>query len=196
PPPMAGLMVAMRQHYPKLTVRIRTTEDPIGSLERGVDAAMAIGVREPEGRWKSIEVARVERRLVASPSYLERTGVPDSVETLAERDLLTWDAPDGSGNRLPIVSGGSLEVQPIVESPDIHLVRQLTAHGLGIAFTPDAGLPEPGLPLVPVMPDVVRDEVPVRIIVAAANEDRPRIRALLTEIYGLIAKLNPEMVKR
>ncbi|MEO1175383.1 MAG: LysR family transcriptional regulator, partial [Myxococcota bacterium] len=108
---------------------------------------------------------------------------------------LTWTPPQETGEHWPLVSGGGFHTHPIIASPDIHLVRQLAALGLGIALTPDAGIPEPGPPLVPVMRDTVGDHVPIRLIVAAAMERLPRIRAFLMEVRRLVREFNPEFVR-
>lgn len=193
---VAALMAGMREHYPKLVVRLRTADDPLAALQEGVDVAVAFGTRQPGGRWVSVEVGRVKRQLVASPVYLERAGAPKTLGELVEHELLAWTPPEGHVDRWPLVAGGVVEVELMLASPDIHLVRQVAAHGLGIAFAPEGGLPQPGPPLVPVMAHVVGDEVPIRIVVPAAMEGRPRIRALLDEIRALAPLLDPEFVRR
>ncbi|MEO1175393.1 MAG: LysR family transcriptional regulator, partial [Myxococcota bacterium] len=38
-PPVAALMFSLRERYPKLVVRIRTSENPVASLEKEIDVA-------------------------------------------------------------------------------------------------------------------------------------------------------------
>jgi DNA-binding transcriptional LysR family regulator len=63
---------------------------------------------------------------------------------------------------------------------------------MGIAFLPDAGVPESDPPadgLVPVLPDDVGRERPLRVVVPAVLAEIPRIRAVLTEIRAFLASV-------
>ncbi|MEM6533456.1 MAG: LysR family transcriptional regulator [Myxococcota bacterium] len=195
PPLVAAFMARLRERYPELAVRIETTDDPVGALAHGVDAAMTFGDRDPGGRWTQIELARVRRQLVASPKYLERAGTPDSFEDLREHELLAWATPTGGAGDWPLRGHGTLKVELALVSPDISLVRQVAALGLGIALVPDAGLPEPGEPLVAVLADSVGDEVSLRLIFPTTMADRPRIQAIVSEARALVALMDRAFVK-
>jgi DNA-binding transcriptional LysR family regulator len=201
PPLIAILFVSMRERYPKVVVRIRTAEDPLAALDSGVDVAVCFDDREPGGRWVSMEVARVRRMLVAAPAYLEQHGTPQTLDDLRACTLLAWTPPRRPANVWPLVGGGEVEVSLVMESPDIHLIRQVAGHGLGIALTPEGGLPAMGLPamgmpLVPVATHLVGDAVPTRIVVPAALEGRARIRALLGIVRELLPTYDPDYVTR
>jgi hypothetical protein len=63
---------------------------------------------------------------------------------------------------------------------------------MGIAFIPDAGIPAsvpPGDGLVPVLPDDVGRERPLRVVVPAVLAEIPRIRAVLTEIRAFLGTI-------
>ena len=179
----------MQKRYPHLSLRVRFSEDPLGGLLEDVDVAVHFGSRSPSGSWVSYELLRVREWLVASREYLRRTGVPKTPDELAEHDLLAWDCPDGDPTVWPTRQGTTLRVAPQMISTDIHMLRRCAAAGMGIAFLPDAGIPESGPPadrLVPVLPDEVGRERPLRVVVPAVLSEIPRIRAVLTEIQAFL----------
>lgn len=194
PESLSLLFAALRQKYPRLSVRVHFSEDPLGELLHDVDVAMHLGARRPIGSWVSYELLRVREGLVASPHYLERRGSPTSLEELTEHDLLAWDCPDGDPTRWPTLQGTALEVSPQIISPDIHMLHRCAAAGMGIAFVPSAGLPgtdDPGDGLVPVLPEQVGRERPVHVVVPAVLSDIPRIRAVLDETRAFLRRTQP-----
>jgi DNA-binding transcriptional LysR family regulator len=85
--------------------------------------------------------------------------------------------------------GGEVRVQPALISPDVHFLRQLVIAGQGIAFLPDGMLPDPGIDpelIVPVLPDVVRETVSLRVVVPEVLAKSPRVRAILESIDAIV----------
>lgn len=181
---VAMLMASMRHRYPALTVRLRTADDPIAALENEVDVAITIGGRQPGGRWVSMQILPVRQRLLATESYLSEYGRPSGVADLANHELIAWQPPGEGAIRWHLCSGGTFEVSPVLISPDVHLIRQVAGAGQGIAYAPD-GLPADGPALVPVLDEVVGRDLSMNIVVPAAMERIPRIRALLGEVRAL-----------
>lgn len=194
---LTPLFAMLREKHPRLSLRVRFSDDPLAGLLDDVDVAVHFGSRSPEGPWVSHEILRMREWLLASSGYLKRNGVPKTPEELAEHDLLAWAPPDADPTTWPTRKGMALHVEPVMISTDIHLLRQCAAAGMGIAFLPDAGLPEGAGPvdrLVPVLPDEVGRERPLRFVVPAALSEIPRIRAVLTEIRAFLHE--PEAMAR
>ncbi|KPK15084.1 MAG: LysR family transcriptional regulator [Myxococcales bacterium SG8_38] len=192
PEGVTSLFAALRTKYPHLSLRVHFSEDPLGGLLEDVDVAVHFGTRSPAGSWVSYELLRVRERLIASREYLRRKGVPKTLDELAHHDLLAWDCPDGDATIWPTWQGTTLRVVPRVISPDIHLLRRCAAAGMGIAFLPDAEIPESDAPadgLVPVLPNDIGRERPLRVVVPAVLAEIPRIRAVLTEIRAFLARV-------
>lgn len=187
PSVIATIVGGMRRQYPAVVMRVRTATDPVAALESGVDVALAFGAKQPGGRWVSMELTRVPRRLMASPAYLERAGRPQTLDDLAAHDLLAWTPPGGSGGLLPLRDGGAHHLEPILESPDNQLVRQVVGQGLGIGLVLDDPLPTSRPALVPVLEDLVGDEVQGRVIVPATLEGQARVKAFLSILRAFIA---------
>lgn len=185
------LFAVLHQRYPRLSFRVRFSEDPLGGLLKDVDVAVHFGSRSPKGSWVSYEILRVREWLVASRDYLRRKGAPKKPDDLVNHDLLSWESPDGDPTLWPARNGGAIRVAPQMISTDIHMLRRCAAAGMGIAFLPDAGIPEQESRqdrLIPVLPDAVGRERPLRVVVPAALSEIPRIRAVLTEIQTFLAR--------
>lgn len=191
PPAMvAAIFAATRSAYPRLAIHTRTCDDPARDLPDDVDLVAHFGAAELPGSWLTHEVARLRERLIASADYLERRGAPAGVEQLVEHELLSWAPPGEDGRVWPLVGGGALEVEPALVSSDVHMLRQFALAGLGIAFVPDAMLPDAGVPegtLVPVLPDVVGRDGALRVSVPTALAELPKLRALVKHIRAVAA---------
>jgi len=186
---MPPLYAMLRARHPKLKVRVRFADDPMAGLLQETDVAICFGGKAPEGPWISYELGRVRERLLASPRYLDRKGTPASPEALRSHDLLLWEPVDATPS-LPLRNGGEITVVPALSSTDIHLLRQCAHNELGIAFVPDAELPEPlrdSTDLVPVLADVVGRERAVHVVMPAALSDIPRIKAVLDQARMFMA---------
>jgi DNA-binding transcriptional LysR family regulator len=88
----------------------------------------------------------------------------------------------------PTVAGGSIEVEPAVVTADVHMLRHLVLAGRGIAFLPDAMLPDPGVAdgtIVPVLPEVIGRDSALWVSVPAALAELPKLRALLRHIRAV-----------
>jgi DNA-binding transcriptional LysR family regulator len=191
---LTPLFAVLREKHPRLCLRVRFSDDPLAGLLDDVDVAVHFGSRSPEGPWVSHEILRVRERLIASEGYLQRKGIPKTPDELAEHELLAWASPDADPTVWPTRKGTPLRVTPAMISPDIHMLRQCAAAGMGIAFLPDAGFPEsegPANRLVPVLPDEVARRRPLRFVVPTALSEIPRIRAVLNEIRAFLH--NPEV---
>lgn len=194
PDSMTLLFAALKVKYPRLSVRVHFSEDPVGELLRDVDVAVHFGTRSPVGSWVSYELLRLHERLVASRAYLKRHGTPKNLDELTEHDLLAWDGPDVDPTAWPTARGTTLQVTPHIISPDIHMLRRCAAAGMGIAFVPDASILEVDLPddgLVPVMPDHIGRDRSLRVVVPAILSEIPRIRAVLDETRTFLQEPSP-----
>lgn len=182
---LVPLIAALRGAFPRLAIQTRFSEDPVHGLLDDVDLLVHFGPVGPAGPWLSHEVLRLREWMVASADYLRRRGTPTCVEDLARHDLLAWTPPGEDGRLWPVIGGESFEVEPVLISPDIHVLRQSAITGLGIAFVPDGMMPDPGLAdgaLVPVLADVVGRERTLHIVFPAALAGLPKLRAILHHV--------------
>lgn len=186
------IFAAMRRAYPRMSVHLRLSDDPLRGLLDDVDLAAHFGARSPPGPWVSYEVARVRMWLIAHTDYLRERGTPQTLDDLTRHELYVWAAPGEDPRALPLNQGGTFPVEPRFIATDIHLLRQAVLAGLGIALVPDAMLPDPGVDpdaIVAVLPDVVGRELSVRVVVPSALSDVPKIKAVLKHIRTFTGEL-------
>ena len=89
---------------------------------------------------------------------------------------------------ITVVQEGSF----LLIATDIHFIRHCCISGLGIGLVPDALLPDPGVgadTLVPVLPDVVGQERPVRISVPAALSEIPKVKMIIEHVRRFLGDL-------
>lgn len=188
-PPQAAipLYADLRRRFPALKLKAHVAEDPLTTGEE-VDLILHFGERPARGAYITRRLFAMRVWLVASPRYLERAGTPTSVEDLADHHLLIWTGL-GETSSLPLIAGGHVPIAPALESRDIHMLRQCALNGLGIAFVPDALLPDPstdGPPLVPVLPELVGAETALWTAIPEALRDAPRVRAMLASLMDVV----------
>ncbi len=85
---LAPLLVAFRQDHPSVDLDVRATNDIVAMADDGIDIALRSGslARIPghvQQRWFSFPWV-----LCAAPAYLERKGVPQTIDDLAAHDLV------------------------------------------------------------------------------------------------------------
>jgi DNA-binding transcriptional LysR family regulator len=189
---IAPLLAAMRRAYPRLSIHSRFSDEPLAEPLTDIDMAVHFTEKAPGGPWISHVVLRARERLFASREYLAKHGAPRSIQDLDRHELFAWQAPGEDARAWPTLSGGHFPVEPSLVATDIHLIRYCCIAGLGIGLIPDALFPDPGLPegaLVPVLPDVVGRERPVRVTVPKALADIPKIKMVLDHIQRFLGAL-------
>lgn len=187
--PLFGLL---RSTYPRLRVHARFSGDPLGEPLDDVDMAVHFGEDTPRGPWLSFVVLRVREGLIASRDYLERKGTPRSLQELRDHELFAWEAPGDDARIWPTLRGTAFSVEPALVTPDIHFIRSCCLAGQGIGLVPSVELADPDTPegmLVPVLPDVVGRERPLRISVPEALAEIPKIKLVLSHIRQALEPL-------
>ena len=77
--------------YPALEVRLLLLDRVVSLAEEGIDVAVRIG-HLPDSSLKALTVGQVRWVLCASPAYLERAGVPRTLEALSRHDCIAFTA--------------------------------------------------------------------------------------------------------
>lgn len=189
---LTPLFAGLRSAYPRLRVSCRFSSDPLREPLVDVDLAVHFGEDPPRGPWLSYLILRVREWLVASQEYLKRRGTPLSIGDLARHELFAWQAPGEDARLWPTRMGTTFTVEPTLIATDIHFVRHCCIAGLGIGLLPDAVVPDPGLAadvLVPVLPDLVGRERPVRVTVPEALSAIPKIKMVLGHLRRFLGEI-------
>lgn len=131
------LIGAFRQRYPLIQLELNTDDIVIDLLEQQTDIAIRIGeLRNSTMRARMLGSSRV--RLLASPAYLQKYGEPQSVEALAQHQLIGFSQLE-MHNVWPVWQreGELLRIQPTIAASSGEIIRQLALAGQGIARISD-----------------------------------------------------------
>lgn len=87
------LLAEFRQRYPQIELELNTDDIVIDLLEQQTDIAIRIGeLRDSTLRARVLGSSAT--RLVASPDYLAKHGIPDSVAALSQHQLIGFSQLD------------------------------------------------------------------------------------------------------
>ncbi len=93
---LVPLLGAFRARYPDVEIGLELTEErDLDPLTRGCDVAVTIGHLEDSG-LVARRIFATDSLVCASPSYLERHGVPATPQDLAQHTCLTINASEGA----------------------------------------------------------------------------------------------------
>ena len=79
---LVPLLGPFMETYPKLSLEIDGSDEVINLVEERVDLAIRIG-RMTESGWVARKIGEAEEIIIASPSYIERHGIPEKPADLA-----------------------------------------------------------------------------------------------------------------
>jgi DNA-binding transcriptional LysR family regulator len=158
---------------PGVRLTLKSAMHPVRLLPDTADLALHVGSTLPDGPHAAWVCARVTEQLLATPNYLEAAGEPSTLEELMEHPLFI----SGLEDALPLRGGGTLSVRAQVRSLDAQHVRGLALADAGIALAPHRDHPM-DVGLVPVLPDEVRREQRVWVVVPEALSGNPMIQQL------------------
>ncbi len=173
---------------PKLRFIARQVEDPLAHLHEPCELLLHVGPPPDRGTWYSRVVRRQPMRVLASAGYLRERGTPKRTSDLAHHDIIAWKRPRQRVDAWPLVAGGTVEVSPWLVSPDLLLLQTMASSGGGLLLGPYAPfLDEPSAKaLVPVLDDLVRDELVMRVSTPHVAEEDSRTRGTLEAIQKLL----------
>ncbi|WP_028105091.1 LysR family transcriptional regulator [Pseudoduganella violaceinigra] len=131
------LVQGYRASYPRVELELNSNEGFIDLMEKRTDVAFRIG-RLKDSTLHATPIGGSRLRILASPDYLERHGVPASVADLAGHTLLGFNQPE-SLNDWPLLAadGQPLHVTPHIYSSSGETLLQLALGGNGIACLSD-----------------------------------------------------------
>lgn len=134
---LVPLMPGYRALHPQVALTLGSNEGFIDLLERRVDLAIRIGELKDSTLYSRL-LGRTRIRLLASPDYLRRHGVPRQAADLARHQLLGFSEPDIL-NQWPLLraDGKPLQITPTLAAASGETLRQLALQGMGIACLSD-----------------------------------------------------------
>ena len=121
-----------RERYPDILLELNSDDLIIDLIEHSTDVAIRIGVLA-DSTLHARSLGCSPLNILASPAYLERHGVPETVEALSEHVLLGFTQTD-TLNHWPLrhSEGDRLQIRPRMAASSGETLRQLALEGQGI----------------------------------------------------------------
>lgn len=135
---IAPLVPEFQRLYPGIKVKIVGANRYYDIMDSGIDLAIRTREFEADSSMSVRKLAVTRRVLAASPKYLQRMGMPKSVEELANHDLLIYSLANHP-NTMEFTRGGeraTVKIQPSLEANDGQIIRAAALAGAGILVQP------------------------------------------------------------
>ena len=131
---LAPLVARFQQSFPQLSLDITQTDTIVDLFAEQADIAIRAGPM-PDSSLVARKLGETRLKIVGSPAYLERHGIPVTAQDLERHCRLgfgyarlrpEWDAPDGEAYRGVPVAGR-------IRASDGEALRHLAIHHAGLA---------------------------------------------------------------
>ncbi len=138
---LVPLLAGFRARYPEVELELNSNEGITDLIEKRTDVAFRIGVLK-DSTLHARPVASSRIRVLASPAYLQRHGMPTAPDQLSQHAgphaLLGFTQPE-SLNDWPLhdADGNVLRIRPSMASSSGETLRHMALAGLGIACLSD-----------------------------------------------------------
>ena len=134
---LVPLLDGFRARYPDVELELDSNEGITDLIERRTDVALRIGVlKDSTLHARLVGTSRI--RVLASPGYLERHGMPAGPDDLRRHVLLGFTQPE-TLNDWPLrdVDGSLLRIKPTIATSSGETLRQMALADLGIVCLSD-----------------------------------------------------------
>lgn len=183
----------IRQH-PAIEIRLSETDRMVDLVEEGIDCVLRAGVL-PDSSLVGRKVAESEQLTLASPSYLDRFGIPSALDDLSGHRMVAY-AASASGQPYALdfmVDGETREVllpfDVTVRGAEIYTAAGVA--GLGLIQVPRYRVQhqiEAG-ELVPVLQDNLPPPMPISVLHPGHRNISPRTRVFAEWLTALFEGL-------
>lgn len=192
---LTPLLCEVCLEHPGLELTLSFTDRVIDPIEEGVDLVVRFG-RSPDAAGLTARtLVEQPQHICAAPGYLDRRGVPESLDDLDVHACIVGYRR-GVAGRWSIRQGGverGIDPPPTHQVGDGDAVIGMALAGLGLCQMP-AGLIREHLEsgaLVPVLEGFCGPDVPVQAVWPTGRQTSPRVRLLIDRPvdHGLAGRL-------
>ncbi|WP_085297638.1 LysR family transcriptional regulator [Cognaticolwellia mytili] len=175
--------------YPELNVQLNLVNRRVDFIEEGFDVLIRIGQLD-DSMLIAKKLGTVTRKLYASPAYVAKQGLAQSVAELSQYQLLIMN-PVNNALKLKLVStkneSFTLNCQPRLLVDDFAILKQSIIDDLGIAILPDymAKNEVAAGQLVNVLPEWGMESVDVFALYPRNRAKIPKVKAFLDFVSKL-----------
>jgi DNA-binding transcriptional LysR family regulator len=134
---LVPLIEGFRARYPDVELELASNEGITDLIEKRTDVALRIGIlKDSTLHARLLGTSRI--RVLASPAYLARHGMPAAPGELGRHVLLGFTEPE-TLNDWPLhdVDGSAMRIRPTVASSSGETLRQMALANLGIVCLSD-----------------------------------------------------------
>ena len=172
-----GFMAA----YPEISLEVCFGTDVKNLVAGRVDVGLQLGL-ESNANLRRRTLARHRTLLAAAPHYLEGRPPITCEADLAQHDCLFMRRADGTLMPWPRRGGGAIKVEaPRLVANALNLIHEAVVAGLGVGMLPwppyQAAFE--AKEVVPVLPEVVGQELVVSLVYSATRHTPPKVRAFI-----------------
>ncbi|MEM1288633.1 MAG: LysR family transcriptional regulator [Pseudomonadota bacterium] len=137
---IAPHLSSFMEAHPELTLQLELSDDFVDLVGDGFDVALRIAELN-DSSLVARKLAPIHRVLCASPAYIEKHGIPESLDELSKHTLLTTHAQDAW--KMESTNGDVVSVKPssaiITNSSEMIREAVLSGIGIGLRSTWDVG---------------------------------------------------------
>lgn len=155
---LADVIVDFLDAHPRVQLDFALTNRHSKLIEEGFDVAVRATARLGDSSLVARKLGDVEQRLYASPAYLERAGIPASLDDLQSHRCVVFRAPELARTWTLRGPTGDVEAQVRgrVGGDDFAFVRSIVLAGGGVGLLPQINCAayEASGALVRVLPDL------------------------------------------
>ena len=179
---MSGI-VAYLNRYPETSVRALFLDRVVNLLEEGIDVGIRIG-NLPDSSMRALKVGAVRLVSVASPSYLNRMGEPQSPNELPAHATITSSAANNFSGwqfKMPKQQNKSFRINPRLSVSDNSAAIEAAREGLGVtrvlSYQVADYLANGELKLI--LQDFETEKSPIHIVHREGRNSSSKIRAFI-----------------
>ena len=179
---LAPLWSDFLERHPAVTLDVQLADRIIDLVDEGLDLAVRIA-RLPDSSLVSRRLASARLVLCAAPAYLQRRGVPQSPQDLAQHDVIAYslltmgDQWQFQGPEGPV----SVKVRPRLWSNNGDTCIAAAVRGLGIQLEPDFLVTQELKTgqLVEILPEYRAAELGIYPVYPSRKFVLPKVRAMI-----------------
>jgi DNA-binding transcriptional LysR family regulator len=181
---LTPVMAKFMHAWPEVQLDLDFSDRLVDVVEEGFDAVIRTGPPS-DSRLMSRNVGRFKLKIVASPDYLARCGVPESPDDLAHHQCLHQRSPStGKLRPWPFARGerqGKIVLPERMSATAVDPLIALAIEGLGIACLPPFAIRSEISDgrLMPVLDDWVEETDQFNVLWPASRQITPKLRAFV-----------------
>jgi len=169
--------------YPEIDIALDLESRPADLVAESVDVAVRLGPLQESG-LVAVKLGEMRRYLCAAPAYIERRGMPKSLDDLVQHDTIDMPTPDGRARPWTFSRGSEsrrLEVKPRISVNEALTIHRLVFNGAGLGIlsgyicAPEIAAGH----LVNLLPDWLPPSVEVSLVFPSRRELAPAVRAFV-----------------